>query len=46
MKGIMNNVAETDIFILRSMVSLGCTPYFVIWLLYNDEHIEQFSSEY
>lgn len=30
MKGIMNNVAETDIFILRSVVSLGCTHYFVI----------------
>lgn len=30
MKGIMNNVAETDIFILRSVVSLGCAPYFVI----------------
>lgn len=30
MKGVMNNVAETDIFILRSVVSLGCRPYFVI----------------
>lgn len=29
MKGIMNNVAETHVFILRSMVSLGRALYFV-----------------
>lgn len=46
MKGIMNNVAETDIYFKKRGVIGVYTLFCHNWLLYNDERIEWFSSEY